>query len=82
MNNGAVAVNMARGHAHHGRRHADMVHVDGPAADDGRFQYLGGFAPLDEECDRRARRLGNAVGQALPKFVGYLGIDLVLCHHW
>jgi len=45
---------------------------------DGRFTYLGGYSPLEPETDARARNLGTAVGEALPKFVGYLGIDLVL----
>jgi predicted ATP-grasp superfamily ATP-dependent carboligase len=69
---------------------ASVVLVSGPAGfttlpacgqrltNDGRFHYLGGSAPLDQSLNQRAGRLGAAVGKALPKFTGYVGIDLVL----
>jgi predicted ATP-grasp superfamily ATP-dependent carboligase len=45
---------------------------------DGLFTYQGGSLPLPPTQAERARRLGQSVAAALPPFVGYLGIDLVL----
>lgn len=46
--------------------------------DDGKFSYRGGRLPLDEPLGRRAEVLARSVADALPPFVGYLGIDMVL----
>lgn len=47
-------------------------------SDDGRFQYLGGDAPLPEAIQQRAHRLALAAVAAFGDVVGYLGVDLVL----
>ncbi len=45
---------------------------------DGRFAYEGGSLPLPPTEAARARRLAEGVAAAMPPFIGYLGIDLVL----
>lgn len=47
-------------------------------SNNGRFEYLGGSLPLPAGLEERSRRLAEHVLEALPAFVGYLGIDLVL----
>jgi hypothetical protein len=45
---------------------------------DGRFQYLGGSAPLEANLAQRAQRLAEAALDCLPVTQGYVGVDLVL----
>lgn len=47
-------------------------------SDDGRFTYLGGALPLEPNEAARAESLARRAVAALPEFVGYLGVDLVL----
>ena len=47
-------------------------------SDDGRFAYQGGEWPLDSRLGARAARLARRVFEALPRTVGYWGIDVVL----
>jgi predicted ATP-grasp superfamily ATP-dependent carboligase len=44
----------------------------------GCFSYLGGSLPLSAAQSHRARGLAEQVVAALPPFLGYLGIDLVI----
>ncbi|MCC7475488.1 MAG: ATP-grasp domain-containing protein [Pirellulales bacterium] len=45
---------------------------------DGRFRYLGGELPLAAGLAERARALALKAVGALPRAVGYVGVDLVL----
>jgi hypothetical protein len=42
------------------------------------FHYRGGYFPLAPPLAARAAQLAEAVADALPDWIGYLGIDLVL----
>ena len=44
----------------------------------GDFAYLGGECPIDLALAQRASRLAKLAMQALPRSIGYVGIDLVL----
>lgn len=46
--------------------------------DAGRFEYLGGTVPLAADFSARASKLALAAAAAMPDWVGYVGIDLVL----
>ncbi|MEO8009008.1 MAG: methane monooxygenase/ammonia monooxygenase subunit A, partial [Betaproteobacteria bacterium] len=46
--------------------------------DDGRFEYLGGIAPIATDLAARARRLALASAAVMPTWTGYIGLDLVL----
>jgi tyramine---L-glutamate ligase len=45
---------------------------------EGRFQYLGGRAPLPPELARRAERIAKQAIDVVPGLFGYVGVDLVL----
>ncbi len=45
---------------------------------DGRFQYLGGSLPLDDERSQRAERLALAAVGVVDGAFGYIGVDLIL----
>ena len=45
---------------------------------DGSFTYLGGRLPVAADLDRRAAHLAGQVAKALPRGLGYIGIDIVL----
>ena len=47
-------------------------------SDDGRFAYQGGEWPLDSRLAARAAQLAVRVFDALPRTVGFWGIDIVL----
>lgn len=47
-------------------------------SDDGRFEYLGGSLPLPPALAGRATRLAERAVAALPKALGYVGVDMVL----
>ncbi len=47
-------------------------------SDDGRFRYLGGAVPLEAPLARRAETLALAAVRAMPRTVGYVGVDLIL----
>jgi tyramine---L-glutamate ligase len=47
-------------------------------SDDGRFHYLGGSLPLDEELSERAVALSRRAVDCIPGLLGYVGVDLVL----
>ena len=45
---------------------------------DGRFTYLGGSLPLQEDLNERACRLATAAVAAFEGMLGYVGVDLIL----
>jgi tyramine---L-glutamate ligase len=47
-------------------------------SDDGRLRYLGGELPLTPGLAERAAELAKRAVAALPRTVGYVGVDLVL----
>jgi len=47
-------------------------------SDDGRFQYLGGRAPLPLPWRERALILGRRAVESVPGLLGYVGVDLIL----
>jgi predicted ATP-grasp superfamily ATP-dependent carboligase len=47
-------------------------------SDDGRLRYLGGELPLAPGLAERARSLAEHAISALPKSIGYVGVDLIL----
>jgi predicted ATP-grasp superfamily ATP-dependent carboligase len=47
-------------------------------SDDGRFQYLGGRAPLPLPWRERALTLGQRAVESVPGLLGYVGVDLIL----
>lgn len=47
-------------------------------ADDGTFAYLGGELPVGAELAARATRLAVRAVAALPRPIGWLGVDLIL----
>ena len=47
-------------------------------ADDGRFTYLGGSLPLENDLEARALRLAEAATATLTNPFGYIGVDMVL----
>ncbi|MBP88923.1 MAG: hypothetical protein CMJ64_19780 [Planctomycetaceae bacterium] len=47
-------------------------------SDDGTLGYLGGRLPIDEPLRSRAESLAVSVVDALPSFLGYVGIDVIL----
>jgi tyramine---L-glutamate ligase len=47
-------------------------------SDDGRLMYLGGALPLSAGLAERATELAEHALDALPKTIGYVGVDLVL----
>jgi predicted ATP-grasp superfamily ATP-dependent carboligase len=47
-------------------------------SDDGRLRYLGGELPLTPGLANRAAELAKRAVAALPRTVGYVGVDLVL----
>ena len=49
-------------------------------SDDDSFAYLGGKLPLDPPLRERAITLASNAINAMPKTVGYVGVDLVLGH--
>lgn len=46
--------------------------------DDGRLKYLGGMLPLADELEARARKLALSAAAAMPEWIGFIGLDLVL----
>lgn len=46
--------------------------------DDGRFEYLGGRAPLPDKLSFRASRLAHLAVSSLPDPLGFFGVDLLL----
>jgi predicted ATP-grasp superfamily ATP-dependent carboligase len=55
-----------------------LLPVTQELTNDGRFRYLGGRMPLEEELAERAVRLGRQAVSALIGLNGYVGVDLVL----
>jgi predicted ATP-grasp superfamily ATP-dependent carboligase len=47
-------------------------------SDDGRFQYQGGYTPIDGKLARRARKLALRAVEEIPGLCGYVGVDLIL----
>ena len=47
-------------------------------SNDGRFRYLGGRVPLDQELAGRAIDLGRKAVLAMPGLRGYVGVDLII----
>jgi len=47
-------------------------------SDDGRFKYLGGELPIQDEPARRAVTLAQRAVDCVPGLLGYIGVDLVL----
>jgi predicted ATP-grasp superfamily ATP-dependent carboligase len=52
--------------------------VEQRLSSDGRLRYLGGRLPLPPHLDGRARSLGERAAQAVPGWLGWFGVDLIL----
>ena len=59
------------------RTHA-LVPASQEISDDGRFRYLGGRLPLQEELAVRAKRIAVRAVKAVSGLFGYVGVDVVL----
>jgi predicted ATP-grasp superfamily ATP-dependent carboligase len=47
-------------------------------SNDGRFRYLGGQFPLQEELQQRAQRIARDTVGSIERLRGYVGVDLIL----